>query len=157
MIETLPPKVSKQCSIFTRRGTDFPNIPTLIPCTSQPESRDHFRSRILSPKTVSFFGPAGSQCHDHLTAKGHPVFLWCSLGVVQDAQLTIPSWLDINRLIAEPQLKAEYSSRYAGCCCRQREAKPQQCCDSTSSPKRDSPGESENCLVFPSVYQPCVC
>ena len=47
LIETLPPKVSKHCSISTRRGADFPNIPTLISRTSWPESRDHFRFRIF--------------------------------------------------------------------------------------------------------------
>ena len=37
--------------------------------------RYRFWSRILSPKMVSFFGPAGPQCHHHLTAKGRRVFL----------------------------------------------------------------------------------
>ena len=55
--EILAPKVSKHCSISTRRGADFPNIPTLISRTSRPESREHFRFRIPGLKTVSLFGP----------------------------------------------------------------------------------------------------
>ena len=73
---------------------------------------------------VSLFGPEGPKCDDHLAAKGCPVFLWRGRGgVVQDAQLTIPSWLNITRLIAEPHLNAGYSSSYTVCCCDQKQLK----------------------------------